>query len=161
VVTGRVTGVEGWPGGDDAETRVKGGTTVSGGEASGVVSPAIDVESKVETSEEVVERVVVGLESVEGGVTTVGVSSPAEVGEIAVVGTVVVGTNAGVSSVGTVGDVSVLAASLDVGERGTEPVLSSPFDNDPKSVLRIVFMRLWRAAVRSPADWGVSTTNFF
>jgi len=158
VVTGRVTGVEGWPGGDDA--RVKGGTTVSGGEASGVVSPAIDVESKVETSEEVVERVeVVGPESVEGGVTTVGVSSPAEVGEIAVVGTVVVGTNAGVPSVGTVGDVSVLAASLDVG--GTEPVLSSPFDNDPKSVLRIVFMRLWRAAVRSPADWGVSTTNFF
>jgi len=156
-VTGRVTGVEGWPGGDDAETRVKGGTTVSGGEASGVVSPAIDVESKVETSEEVVERVeVVGPESVEGGVTTVGVSSPAEVGEIAVVGTVVVGTNAGVPSVGTVGDVSV---SLEAG--GTEPVLSSPFDNDPKSVLRIVFMRLWRAAVRSPADWGVSTTNFF
>lgn len=160
MVTGRVTGVEGWPGGDDAETRVKGGTTVSGGEASGVVSPAIDVESKVETSEEVVERVeVVGPESVEGGVTTVGVSSPAEDGEIAVVGTVVVGTNAGVPSVGTVGDVSVLAASLDVG--GTEPVLSSPFYNDPKSVLRIVFMRLWRAAVRSPADWGVSTTNFF
>lgn len=160
MVTGRVTGVEGWPGGDDAETRVKGGTTVSGGEASGVVSPAIDVGSKVETSEEVVERVeVVGLGSVEGGVTTVGVSSPAEVGEIAVVGTVVVGNNVGVPSVGTVGDVSVLAASLDVG--GTELVLSSPFDNDPKSVLRIVFMRLWRAAVRSPADWGVSTTNFF